>query len=226
MKWLVLSLILFSISTLVSAQEDPEDQHTLPVSLSELAATADLVALTRVLDTDYEYTREFPRGGTAFLQVLIPYKVARALEDILEVYDEGLHFGECYFKNPTVLEEGRRHLVFLKFSKDVEGQYNGLVQGCKLDVLVRDNGQYALRFPVKGIRLADDLSPHAIPMEFQDPYASLEDEEITPGERNELLGKGFLKAVDQHYELNHGIEISVIRKLMGPEGLTLDRTLK
>ena len=208
------------------AQDETVEEALPAVLLADLAADADLIALVRVLDTDYEYTREFPSGGTAFLKILIPYKVSRPLEDIIYVYEEGLHPGECYFKNPTVLEEGRRHLVFLKFSEDVKDQYNGLETGCKLEVLVNNNDSYAVRYPVNGIKLADDLSGHARPMIFADPYALLEDEDITPTERNVLLESAYLSALENQYRYTHGIDISAIRQLMGPEGLTLDRSLK
>jgi len=226
MKRLCLLLMLINMSTILPAQEDPEPVGILPVSLASLATAADLVALVRVLDTDYEYTREFPSGGTAFLRILIPYKVSRPLEDIIDVYDEGLYEEECYFDNPTVLEEGRRYLVFLKFSDDVDEQYNGLDQGCKLEVLVQRSGQYALRYPINGISLVDDLSSHVTAMDFQDEYAFLEDAEISPDERNELMANGYLIADDRKFRYTHGINISEIRKLMGPEGLTLDRSLK
>jgi hypothetical protein len=204
----------------------PGPQPAQKVLLRDLVRQADLVALVQVLDTDYEYTRAFPSGGTAFLRVLIPYKVTRPLEDVIEVYEEGLREGECYFANPTVLEEGRRHLVFLKFSTDVENQYGGLPSGCKLEVLVNRERRYALRYPPGGIELADDLVQHARIMAFGDAYALLEDEEITPTERNALLQDGYLAEQDGRYRFTHGIDISVIRQLMGPEGLTLDRSLK
>ena len=196
------------------------------IALSELAAQSDLVALIRVLDTDYEYTRAFPSGGTAFLQVLIPYKVTRALEDILEVYEEGLHPGECYFANPTVMEEGRRYLVFLKFSETHKDQYNGLPQGCKLEVLVKSDGEYAVRYPVNGIRLSDQMDSLANEMSFADQYAVLEDEEIDPEERTQLLESGYLSELNLQFKYTQGIELSEIRKLLGPDGLTLDRSLK
>ena len=233
-QWYILAVLLFAIP--VIAQEAPETTTadplnsepvaTLPVTLAELAARADLVALVRVLDTDYEYSREFPSGGTAFLQVLIPYKVSRPLEDIIKVYEEGLHEGECYFDNPTVLEEGRRHLVFLKFSPQVEDQYNGLPVGCKLDVLVSRDNLYALRYPVNGMELTDDLHPYARSMDFGDEYALVKDEDISPAERNTLLEAGYLISKGERFAFTHGIELSVIRKLMGPQGLTLDRSLK
>jgi len=217
--------MIMAAGSLAGEQAAPDAVAT-QVSLQELVAAADLVALVQVLDTDYEYSREFPSGGTAFLRVLIPYKVTRPLEDIIEVYDEGLHEGECYFDNPTVLEEGRRHLVFLRISEEVEKQYNGLQAGCKLEVLVNRDNRYALRYPVNGLRLSDDFSAYASAMEFGDAYALLEDEEITPGERNELLDSGFLTQLDGRFRYSHGIDITVMRQLMGPEGLTLDRSLK
>jgi hypothetical protein len=222
-------ILIFLTSFHIAAQE--EVQEELPeeiqsVTLSELAEKADVIALVRVLDTDYEYTREFPSGGTAFLKVLIPYKVTIPLEDILDVYEEGLHPGECYFDNPTVLEEGRRYLVFLKLSEDVKGQYNGLEQGCRLEVLVRNDDQYAVRYPATGILLSDDLGSHATHMSFADNYAVLEDEDISPDERKDLLEKGFLEQQDLQFKYTHGIELREFRELLGPAGLTLDRSLK
>lgn len=224
MKIRHLLIMAMAVVTPVLAQEEPP--LPAPVLLSDLAARADLVALVRVLDTDYQYTREFPSGGTAFLQVLIPYKVKRPLEDILQVYEEGLHAGECYFENPSVLEEGRRYLVFLKFSKDVADQYNGLPEGCKLKVLVTRDNVYALRYPATGILLADDLRPHARPMDFADSYALVPDEDISPGEREQLLADGFLEKHEQSFRYTHGVELSKVRELLGPEALTLDRALK
>jgi len=209
-----------------TAQENTEKEAVPEVFLRDLAAEADLIALVRVLDTDYEYIRYFPSGGTAFLQVLVPYKVSRPLEDIISVYDEGLHDGECYFDNPSVMEEGRRHLVFLKFSPDVEDQYNGLKYGCALEVLVREDNLYALRYPLNGMDLTDDFSAHAKAMVFKDPYALLEDEEISPDVRNHLLESGQLIAIDGSFRYTQGIELSVVRKLMGPQGLTLDRAAR
>ncbi|NND45749.1 MAG: hypothetical protein HKN58_10525 [Xanthomonadales bacterium] len=218
-----LGALLCSVS--LFAQEEPSPAPTL--TLAQLAEAADLVAVVRVLDTDYQYTREFPSGGSAFLEVLIPYKVSRPLEDILEVYEEGLHAGECYFDNPSVLEEGRRHLVFLTFSEEVSGQYNGLAQGCKLEVLVTTENRYALRYPLNGLPVADDLTALVRELEFQDGYAVLDEEEITPPERNQLLADGHLeRAGDLRYRYTRGVPLEEVRKLMGPAGLTLDRSLR
>lgn len=222
----LLSLCTFCWTAVAQENDTTEETVAHPPSLSELAAKADLIAVVRVLDTDYEYTREFPTGGSAFLEVLIPYKVSRPLEDIIEVYEEGLHDGECYFRNPTVLEEGRRHLVFLKFHPEVEDQYQGLESGCKLEVLVTADNSYALRYPVSGMDVADDLGSVAREMTFADSYAVLTFEESDAAERVELVENGYLVREGELYRYTHGVPISEVRKLMGPDALTLDRSLK
>ena len=55
----------------MGADEIPE-----AVSLTDLAARSDLVALAQVRDTDYRRQREIPVSGSAYLRVLIPYKGA------------------------------------------------------------------------------------------------------------------------------------------------------
>ena len=79
-------LLLFpaiSFGQFLTPESEPEPVE--PRSLEQLAMAADLVALVQVADTDYAFTRGFPSGGTAFLKVLIPYKVTRPLEEFLEV---------------------------------------------------------------------------------------------------------------------------------------------
>lgn len=197
-----------------------------PPTLEELAAEADLVALVQVLDTDYEYARDFPVGGTAFLRVLIPYKLDRPLPDIIEVYDEGLHEGECYFPNPPVTEEGRRYLVFVRRNPDVAGQYLGLGPGCSLTALVTADNRYALRYPAEGLEVADDLAALARPMDFADAHAVLDYEALDPDERNAMLEQGLLNAQeDRRYKLTHGIPLGAARRLLGEDNLTRDRAL-
>lgn len=230
MKIRVALLALLLAPGLALAQAPmPEPAEPPPVqslTLPELAERADLVALVQVADTDYQYTRDFPSGGTAFLKVLIPYKVGRPLEDILEVYEEGLHEYECYFPNPTVFEEGRRYLVFLKFSKQVEDQYNGLAQGCALEALVTADNSYALKYPLTGLALSENYAEHARPLEFADAYAVLEEDAISPDLRNRLLADGHLEQHEGGYRYSHGIPLVEARRLLGPNALTVDRALK
>jgi hypothetical protein len=227
------ALLATAMSGLAPAQvDDPAgaEKETAaelpPPSLSELAAEADLVALVQVLDTDYEYARDFPTGGTAFLRVLIPYKLNRPLPDIVEVYDEGLHEGECYFPNPPLTEEGRRYLLFARDNPDVEGQYLGLGPGCALTALVTSDNRYALRYPAEGFELADDLEPLAEPIDFADAHAVVDYEEIDADERLDLLARGYLEEREERtYKLTHGIPLAAVRQLLGEENLTRDRAL-
>lgn len=223
---LSLALILLPLAAQGQLPAETEKAEITPLSLAELAAQADLVALVQIADTDYEYTRDFPSGGTAFLKVLIPYKVTRALEDLIEVYEEGLHDFECYFPNPTVLEEGRRFLVFLRFSAEVNEQYNGLAQGCALEVLVTRENRYALRYPLEGMALLGDHGQHAAELAFADAYALVDDNNMSPDKRNAFLKEGWLVEDGERYRFTHGIDLSRARQLLGPEILTLDRSLK
>jgi len=100
----VLVLIpLLVFSTLLAASENTPtgidtDQKISAVSLSTLAARADLVAVAQVKDTDYVYTRSFPSEGSAYLKILIAYKLNKPNEEIIEIYEKGLHPNECYFE--------------------------------------------------------------------------------------------------------------------------------
>ena len=220
--------LLVAVAGPVPAQDAGSEASEAPPppTLSELAAEADLVALVQVLDTDYEYARDFPVGGTAFLRVLIPYKLDQPLPDIIEVYEEGLHEGECYFPNPPVTEEGRRYLVFVRRNPDVAGQYLGLGPGCSLTALVTADNRYALRYPPEGLEVADDLETLAVPIDFADKHAVLDYEALDPSERNALLQQGLLEEREERrYKLTHGIALGDARALLGEDNLTRDRAL-
>ncbi len=146
---LILAILLLSSTFSHSSETIPtttdEDRITAPVSLSELAEKADLVAVAQVKDTDYVYTRSFPSEGSAYLKILIAYKLKPETGEIIEVYEKGLHPNECYFENPTVFEEGRRYLVFFRLDPEDPGIYRGLAQGCALEILVTEDNRYALK---------------------------------------------------------------------------------
>lgn len=190
------------------------------VSLSELAAQADLVALAQVKDTDYTYTRSFPSDGSAFLKILIAYKGDHSGETIIEVYEHGLHPHECYFETPTVFEEGRRYLVFLNSNPGNPGMYVGLEQGCALEVLVTADFRYALRYPIDGIKLAEPLQELAVELDFNDPYALLSEASISPANRDDLLKKGLIVPYEGQFKYTHGIYIGTARGLITAEALT------
>jgi len=193
------------------------DRKSLPVSLSELAEEADLVAVAQVKDTDYVYTRSFPSEGSAYLKILISYKLNQAAEEIIEVYEKGLHPNECYFENPTVFEEGRRYLVFFRLDPDDPENYRGLAQGCALEILVTEDNRYALKFPLEGMDLSDKLDALAVKYDFRDNYALLSEESLDPAKRDDLLARRLIIPYQGQYKYTKGIDLTIIRKLMFQE---------
>lgn len=193
--------------------------ETSTISLDDLAAKSDLVVLAQARDTDYFMRREIPVSGSAYLRVLIPYKTDQSV-DIVEVYEKGLHKNECYFSNPTVFEEGRRYLLFLVRDPDDPERYRGHPEGCALEVLVDSDNRYALRYPVDGIQLSDDLEALARPMTFSDGYSVTKDEDLSPDKRNAMRSAGQIEAHGEAgWRYTRGIPLGEARRLIGPEAL-------
>ena len=215
------SLLVFCTLIVASEKMQPDNdiENTPPVSLSALAEKADLVAVAQVKDTDYVYTRSFPSEGSAFLKVLIAYKPNKTSEDIVEVYEKGLHPNECYFENPTVFEEGRRYLVFFRLDPEDPDNYRGLSEGCALEILVTENNRYALKYPVRGIRLTDKLDEQAVQYDFRDNYALVSEDSLSPAERDDLLAKGLIIPYQDKFKYTHGIDLTAVRNLMGANAL-------
>lgn len=201
--------LLISFSMPVCSVED-----TPPITLSELAKRADLVAVAQVKDTDYVYTRSFPSEGSAFLKLLITYKTNKSAEEIVEVYEKGLHPNECYFENPTVFEEGRRYLVFFRHDPEYPENYRGLSQGCALEILVTGDNRYALKYPVSGISLADKLDGAVSKYDFHDGYALVDEDTLSPAERDDLLTRGLIIPYQGQFKYTHGVDLSTVRHLM------------
>ena len=219
MPWVITLILLLHAAPAFA--EAADDQALLPISLAELALSADLVVLAQVKDTDYFMRRDIPVSGSAYLKVLVPYKVDRPV-DLIEVYEKGLHERECYFPNPTVFEEGRRYLLFLKRDPDHEERYRGLPQGCALDVLVDSDNRYALRYPVTGIDLSDPLGELARDMTFSDAYATVDDDALLPPQRDAMLSAGEITPYDspaRQWLYTRGISLTAVRKVMFPPGL-------
>lgn len=214
---LVLPGILFATETSRAIAEP--GPNASPISINELASKADLVAVAQVKDTDYLYTRAFPSEGSAYLKILIAYKHNQPDEDIIEVYDKGLHPNECYFENPTVLEEGRRFLVFFRHDPDDPRNYLGLAEGCALEIFVTGDNRYALKFPITGIDLADELEALVNEYNFRDSYALITDEDLTPSVRDELLEDGSIIPYQDQFKYTRGVDLSAIRKLISAEAL-------
>ena len=227
-------LICFFLALAATPVFTQDERPVPPISLADLGAKAEVIVLAQVKDTDYFYRREYPVSGSAYLKILIPYKIEKPME-IIEVYEKGLHAKECYFPNPTVFEEGRRYLLFLKRDPDKPERYRGLAEGCALDVLVEGDNQYALRYPVTGIDLADSLEDLAVEMQFGDSYAIEDENSLTSTERNILLDAGWIvpvedskkkkvsgdlgapqvEAASRQWIYTRGIDLATIRKMLG-----------
>lgn len=191
-----------------------------PPSLAELAKSADMIVLAQVRDTDYRMRREFPVSGSAYLAVLISYKQDQST-DLVEVYEKGLHAHECYFPNPTVFEEGRRYLLFLRRDPEDSVRYRGLPQGCALEVLVDSDNRYAVRYPADGIAHGDNLAGLATELTFSDGYSLVSDEDLLPDRRNALLKGGHIKAHgDKTWRYTRGIELGKLRRHIGQAALS------
>jgi len=214
---LLLAGIFFVIKTSHAIGES--GRNAAPISLTQLAQKADLVAVAQVKDTDYVYTRLFPSEGSAYLKILIAYKHNRPDEGIIEVYDKGLHPNECYFDNPTVLEEGRRFLVFFRHDPEDSEIYRGLAEGCALEIFVTGNNRYALKYPVTGIELDDDLAALVMKYDFRDYYALVTEDSLTPAERDELLENGLIIPYQDGFKYTHGVDLGAARKLIDAKAL-------
>jgi len=171
------------------------------------------VVVAQVRDTDYRYRREYPVSGSAYLKVLVPYKTEEPL-DLIEVYEEGLHDHECYFPNPTVFEEGRRYLLFLKTDPEKPERFRGIAAGCALDILVARDNSYALRLPVTAIDLSDPLAEYGQAYEFADSYAVVNDETLNSVWRDELLEDGWIEPTGDGYVYTSGVPLTSVRHLM------------
>ena len=206
------------------------------ISLAELALKADAVLVAQVKDTDYFYRHDYPVSGSAYLKVLIPYKLENAI-DILEINEKGLHENECYFPGPTVFEEGRRYLLFLKHDPEKPESFRGLDEGCALEILVDKDNRYTLKYPVSGIDLSDSLEELARETIFSDPYAIENEDSLTSTERKFMLEAGLIIPWEapsgdmepgvfgvpqksyqgKQWIYTKAIDLTTIRKLMGPE---------
>jgi len=217
MRWITALLILLTAAP--ACAEDASAPAIAPISLAELAANADVVAVAQIKDTDYLLRREIPVSGSAYLKILIPYKMDQAA-DMVEVYEKGLRDQECYFPNPTVFEEGRRYLLFLARDVEYPERLRGLPEGCALEVLVDSDNGYALRYPVTGINLSDPLAGLAQPMTFSDGYAVVDDEDLQPARRDAMLDAGQIRQYQPgQWIYTTGIGLARVRELMGPDAL-------
>jgi len=123
-----------------------------------------------------------------------------------------------------VFEEGRRYLVFFRQDPEDPENYLGLAEGCALEILVTGDNRYALRYPVKGIELTDNLEELATEYDFRDNYALVSEEALSPAERDDLLARGLIIPYQGEFKYTHGIDLTAVRKLIGTEVLKPGKT--
>ncbi len=208
----------------LEATEEEQNEAVMAVSLTDLALSADIVAVAQVKDTDYVYAHSYPNEGSAYLKILIAYKLNNPVEEIVEVYEKGLHAGECYFENPTVFEEGRRYLVFFRLDPEDPEIYRGLTEGCALELFVTEDNRYALKYPVDGIALTDKLAELASNFDYHDNYAVIEEASLSPAVRDELLSRGLIIPYQDAYKYTQGIDLATVRNLIAPAALQARRS--
>ena len=114
----------------------------------------------------------------------------------------------------------QHNLLFLRRDPEDGERYRGLDQGCALEVLVRDDNRYAVRYPVDGLRHSDDLSRLAEKMTFADGYAVVSDDELAPERRNTLRDAGLIVPHGKDaWRYTTGIDLAALRRHIGAGAL-------
>jgi len=216
MKTILLAcLVTLGTSVCFAQAEQPGEKPRL----SKLAAESDLVALAQLIATEYEYTRGFPSKGFATLRILIPYKQPEPLDQV-QVIEEGLKESECYFPEISAWQEGQRFLVFL--NRLEADQFKGHPQLCALPVLVTDGNRYAMRIPQDAIDLGEDGRAMVRELIYADPAARLDATELTGTAIEQMIEEQGLRQIGDELIYTLGIELTDVRRLIGPCALEVD----
>jgi hypothetical protein len=214
--------LLGSIAGLMlCVQAQGQEVTKTTTTLARLAEKADLIAIVRVDTTQYEKTRSFPSRGFADLRVLIPYKGIKR-DELVAVTEEGLDADACYY--PEVgpfVREGQRFLVFLK--KASKSVYVGRAPGCRIPVLVSNDSQYAMVYPIPGVTVSDLSLVEELT--FSDPAAFVDATESTFAQKDELTSFYQARLVEpdnmapgrEIYVYTRGIPITSLRNMMSSQ---------
>lgn len=217
---LTVSLLLAADFTAAQQPEDVDSTTAPPAqkTLAELFQSADLAAVVRVEQTDYEKTRSFPSSGWALLQVLIPYKGTERGE-IIEVVEQGLALDACYYPELAPLQfEGDRYLIFV--NKDpTRPVFRGRAPACKIPVAVTDTAEYAVIAPIDGIALPAEAVQT---VRYSDPAAFVDATEFSRARRQALETRYHATLVEAdppipgqyRYVYTKGLPISTLRPLL------------
>lgn len=216
-KYIVFAVLL-STSLPPGAQQiaAQDDTHWL----ADRASTSDIVALTQLDRIDYEYKRDFPVDGDAWLRPLIAYRSQAPLKDVIIVHEQGLSENECYFPRMAPWDERPRYLLFLVTDSE-SGTIEGHPDGCAIEILVTADGGYAARWPQPAFggengRGDENLQAMVEEMTFQGPMARIDASDLLIHQRRERARRDFMRLEDSTLIPTRGIELTDLRRLMQP----------
>ena len=212
MKYLVCTILLLT-PLLVSAQEDVH-------WLASRAETSDIVALAQLDRIDYEYNRDFPVDGEAWLRPLITYRSQAPLKGVIIVREQGLSENECYFPRMAPWDERPRYLLFLVTDSET-GTIKRHPDGCAIEILVSADGSYAARWPQPAFggengRGDETLQAMVEEMTFQGPMARIDASDMLAHQRRERAERDFMRLEDSTLIPTRGIGLTDLRRLMQP----------
>jgi len=195
--------------------------------LAERAGASDIVALSQLDRIDYEYERDFPVEGEAWLRPLITYKTRAPLTGVLIVREQGLSENDCYFPRMAPWDERPRYLLFLienAKNKALEGHPDG----CAIEILVTASGSYAARWPQPAFggehgRGDEPLQALVEEMAFQGPMARIDASDMLAHQRRQRAAREFMRLEGNTLIPTRGIELTDLRQLMQP-GLEREET--
>lgn len=213
---LALVAVLLIASPPLSAQQinAKDDSHWL----ADRAATSDIVSLAQLDRTDYEYNRDFPVDGEAWLRPLITYQSQAPLKGVIIVREQGLSENECYFPRMAPWDERPRYLLFLVVDGET-GTTEGHPDGCAIEILVTASGSYAARWPQPAFggengRGDATLQSLVEEMTFQGPMARIDASDMLIHQRRERAERDFMRLEDSTLIPTRGIELTDLRQLM------------
>lgn len=222
MKHIVALVLLFAslpVWSQETAQQDipaRDDVHWL----AERAESSDIVALAQLDRIDYEYNRDFPVDGEAWLRPLITYRSQAPLKGVIIVREQGLSENECYFPRMAPWDERPRYLLFLVIDSET-GTIKGHPDGCAIEILVTADGGYAARWPQPAFggengRGDETLQARVEEMTFQGPMARIDASDMLIHQRRERAERDFMRLEDSTLIPTRGIELTDLRRLMQP----------
>lgn len=210
----IFTLLALGLAPLLSAAQEQ------PHWVAERAESADIVALAQLDRIDYEYERDFPVEGEAWLRPLISYKSRAPLTGVLIVREQGLSDNECYFPRMAPWDERPRYLVFLQQNPENKA-LRGHPDGCAIEILVETDGSYAARWPQPAFggehgRGDERLQSLVEEMTFQGPMARIDASDMLAHQRRERAERDFMRLENSTLIPTRGIELSALRRLMQP----------